>query len=142
MQYMASGFGWAARRVRVDYHALIGGGVLIAAATGISAMVFDRPFLTSGYKHFHWPVGDFELSSALAFDLGIFMTVVGGVMLALAQLSKLGEEISGVQINEAPMDYTPAESPGSNPGKPPAPQLAKRRRRDLPPNNPDSNERS
>lgn len=111
MQYMASGFGWAATKVRVDYHALIGGGALIAAATGVTAMVFDLPFLTSGFKHFHFPLLDeFELSSALAFDLGIFLTVVGGVMLALAQLSKLGEEISGQRINEAPMDFLPAQA--------------------------------
>jgi len=142
MQYMASGFGWAARRVRVDYHALIGGGVLIAAATGITAMVFDLPFLTSGFKHFHWPVGDFELSSALAFDLGIFMTVVGGVMLALAQLSKLGEEISGEQINDAPMDYTPVKS---GPVEAQLAQSSKRadrgQRKGIPPNDLNQDER-
>lgn len=109
MQYMASGFGWAAKQVRFDYHALIGGGGLIAAATGISAMVFDLPFLTSGYEHFHWPiVGDFELSSAMAFDLGVFLTVVGAVMLALAQLSQLGESSNREASNDEPMDYNPA----------------------------------
>jgi multicomponent K+:H+ antiporter subunit A len=109
MQYMASGFGWAAKQVRFDYHALIGGGALIAAATGISAMVFDLPFLTSGHRHFHLPIiGDFELSSAMAFDLGVFLAVVGGVMLALAQLSVLGENTSREAINEAPMDYDPS----------------------------------
>ncbi len=92
MQYMASGFGWAERQLRFDYHALIGGGALIAAATGISAMLVGSPFLKSGFDHFYIPViGDFELSSAMAFDLGVFLTVVGGVMLALAQFSKLGD---------------------------------------------------
>jgi len=109
MQYMASGFGWAAKQVRFDYHALIGGGGLIAAATGISAMVFDLPFLTSGYEHFHLPIlGDFELSSAMAFDLGVFLTVVGAVMLALAQLSQLGESTNREATNEEPMDFNPA----------------------------------
>ena len=109
MQYMASGFGWAAKQVRFDYHALIGAGGLIAAATGISAMVFDLPFLTSGFEHFHWPiVGDFELSSAMSFDLGVFLTVVGAVMLALAQLSQLGESTNRDATNEEPMDYNPA----------------------------------
>ncbi len=111
MQYMASGFGWAATKIRFDYHALIGGGALIAAATGITAMVFDLPFLTSGFKHFYPPIiDDFEVSSALAFDTGIFVTVVGGVMLALAQLSKLGQQIRGGGINTSPMDYNPAAS--------------------------------
>lgn len=108
MQYMASGFGWAEKQLRYDYHALIGGGGLIAAATGISAMVFDLPFLTSGFKHFHLPIlGDFELSSAMAFDLGVFLTVFGAVMLALAQLSHLGENTNREAVNEEPMDYQP-----------------------------------
>jgi multicomponent K+:H+ antiporter subunit A len=112
MQYMASGFGWAAKQVRVDYHALIGGGALIAGATGIASMVLDLPFLTSGFRHFHLPViGDFELSSAMAFDLGVFLTVVGGVMLALAQLSHLGESSNREGVNEEPMDYRPDAAP-------------------------------
>ena len=37
MQYMASGYAWAEQRMRVDYHALIGVGVLIAGVTGIGA---------------------------------------------------------------------------------------------------------
>lgn len=106
MQYMASGFVWANKQVRTDYHALIGGGGLIAAATGIAAMVFDLPFLTSGYEHFHLPIiHDFELSSAISFDLGVFLTVVGAVMLALEQLSHLGEWTS--RENEEPTEYNP-----------------------------------
>ncbi len=109
MQYMASGFGWAERQVHFDYHVLIGGGALVAAATGIAAMVLDVPFLTSGYHHFHWPiVGDFELSSTIAFDLGVFLTVVGGVMLALAQLSRVGQQTDRERVNLEPMDVDPS----------------------------------
>jgi multicomponent K+:H+ antiporter subunit A len=92
MQYMASGFRWAGRKIKSDYHALIGSGALIAGATGITSMVFDFPFLSSRFEHFHLPwIGDFEVSSTLVFDLGVFLTVVGGVMLALAQFSALGD---------------------------------------------------
>lgn len=112
MQYMASGFGWAANQVKFDYHALIGGGALIAGATGIAAMVLDLPFLTSGFTHYHLPiVGDVEMSSAMAFDLGVFLTVVGAVMLALAQLSNLGECCHPESSNEEPMDFNPAWAP-------------------------------
>jgi multicomponent K+:H+ antiporter subunit A len=91
MQYMASGYQWAQDQMRVGYHGLIGAGVLVAGATGIASMVMDFPFLTSAFGHFHLPVvGEFELASAMAFDLGVFLTVVGAVMLALANLSKLG----------------------------------------------------
>src|SRR5829696_8508413 len=77
MQYMASGFLWADRQMRVDYHALIGWGVLVAGITGIGAWYADLPFLTSGYDYFHLPlVGEVELATAMAFDLGVFLTVV------------------------------------------------------------------
>jgi multicomponent K+:H+ antiporter subunit A len=110
VQYMASGFGWAAQRLQIDYHALIGAGVLIAAATGIGAWIVDRPFLTSAFGHFHLPlVGDFELASAMAFDTGVFLTVIGAVMLALANLSRIGRRAEHLSINEEPMDVDPSQ---------------------------------
>ncbi len=109
MQYMASGFGWAEKRMPVDYHAMIGGGVLVAAATGIGAMVLDYPFLTSAFDYFSLPiVGKFELTSAMPFDIGVFLTVVGAVMLALAQLSKMGQRLNQHAVNTQPMDYNPS----------------------------------
>ena len=111
MQYMASGFGWAAHRVKVNYHAMIGAGVLVAAATGVAAMVLDQPFLTSTFGHFHLPlVGEFELASAMAFDTGVFLTVVGAVMLALANLSRMGRWTNPHSINKTAMDVDPSAS--------------------------------
>ena len=110
MQYMARGYHWAAQQMKVDYHGLIGAGVLIAAATGTAAMVVDYPFLTSAFEHFHLPVvGDFELASAMSFDLGVFLTVVGAVMLALANLSRLGRRAA-----HADGDTKPAEPPSAD----------------------------
>ena len=110
---MASGFKWAAEQVKFNYHGLLGGGALIAAATGIAAMVKDDAFLTSGYDHFHLPlIGDVELATAMSFDTGVFLTVVGGVMLALANLSNLGrcaaiEEKAGDSGEFDPTTYIP-----------------------------------
>jgi multicomponent K+:H+ antiporter subunit A len=90
MQYMASGYAWAASRARFDAHMMIGGGILVAGLTGAGAFAFGRPFLTSTYGHFHLPLlGDFELASAAAFDLGVFLTVVGTVLLSLATISRV-----------------------------------------------------
>ncbi len=44
MQALASGYGWAARRSRVNAHVLLGSGVLIAGATGAGSFLFGRPF--------------------------------------------------------------------------------------------------
>ena len=91
IQYMASGFQWAHARVRVDYHAVIGLGVLVAGLTGVAAWIAERPFLTSDFTYVSLPVvGTFEVATAMAFDVGVFLTVVGAVMLALANLSRIG----------------------------------------------------
>jgi len=105
MQYMASGYSWAAQRMKVDYHALIGIGVLVAAATGIVSWLADHPFLTSTFGHFHLPiVGEFELASAMAFDTGVFLTVIGAVMLALANLSRIGGLAEAPPPQDGPME--------------------------------------
>ncbi|WP_340119844.1 monovalent cation/H+ antiporter subunit A [Pelagibius sp. 7325] len=107
MQYMASGFGWAERRMKIDYHAFIAWGVLIAGLTGAGAWLAGRPFLTSDYTHVHLPLHiDFELATAMAFDTGVFLTVIGSVMLALANLSRLARRTEA-PISKQPMDFRP-----------------------------------
>lgn len=92
MQYMASGYVWAHRRARFDAHVLIGGGVMIAGATGVASLLLDRPFLTSTFGYFHFPIfGEVELASAMAFDIGVFFTVIGTCLLSLATLSRVEE---------------------------------------------------
>ena len=55
MQYMASGFAWAQQRQKIEYHSLIGWGVLIAALTGVGSWFAGRPFLTSSFGYFTFP---------------------------------------------------------------------------------------
>jgi multicomponent K+:H+ antiporter subunit A len=89
-QYMAHGVNWIKPRLRVDYQWLIAGGILIATATGLGSWLFDRPFLTTWFDHFNLPwVGEFELASAMLFDLGVYFTVIGATMLILANLGKV-----------------------------------------------------
>jgi len=108
MQYLASGWLWAHRRMRFDPHVLIGAGVLIAGGTGLGALAFGVPFLTSAYDYFHLPlIGEFELATAIAFDLGVASTVIGGVMLALAQLSHVGQRAEQLRETDQPMDVDP-----------------------------------
>ena len=105
MQYIASGYGWAAARMRVDAQSYIGAGVAIAGLTGVAAFLFGRPFLTSTFGYLTWPVvGKFEVASAMAFDLGVFLTVVGVMVLSLAQLSRVSRRIDPAPDNQEPMD--------------------------------------
>ncbi|WP_424973005.1 monovalent cation/H+ antiporter subunit A [Dinoroseobacter sp. S76] len=108
MQYMASGFAWTQERKRIEYHTMIGLGVVIAGLTGIGAWLVGRPFLTSAYTYVHLPpIEEFELATAMLFDLGVFLTVLGAVMLMLYSLSRIAR-FAGETVNVEPMDYDPA----------------------------------
>ena len=109
MQYIASGYAWSAARMRIDYHAMIGWGVVIAGLTGVAAWLAGRPFLTSAFGYVTLPPLDkFELASAMAFDLGVFLTVVGAVMLALANLSRIAR-LTEAAPDDGPMDVDPSD---------------------------------
>jgi multicomponent K+:H+ antiporter subunit A len=105
MQYIASGYVWASKRARVDAQALIGAGVGIAGLTGAAAWALGYPFLTSTFGYFTLPlVGEFELASAMMFDLGVFLTVVGVMVLSLAQLSRVSQRVDPSADVGTPMD--------------------------------------
>jgi multicomponent K+:H+ antiporter subunit A len=109
MQYMASGFAWTQARQRIEYHAMIGIGVVIAGLTGAGAWLAGKPFLTSAFGYVHLPpIEEFELATAALFDLGVFLTVLGAVMLMLYSLSRIAR-YAGETVNMEPMDYDPSE---------------------------------
>ena len=108
MQYMASGFGWASARLRYPYHGVIGAGVLIAGLTGIGSWFVGKPFLTSDFTYVRIPpFEEFELATAALFDLGVFLSVVGAVMLSLESFSRLARR-AHVEDSEHPMDIDPS----------------------------------
>ncbi len=108
MQYMASGFSWAQERQRVEYHSMIGLGVLVAALTGAGAWLAGKPFLTSTFGYVNLPyLEEIELATAALFDLGVFLTVVGAVMLTLYSFSRLARR-AGETVNVKPMDFDPS----------------------------------
>jgi multicomponent K+:H+ antiporter subunit A len=89
-QYIAHGVDWVKPRIKVDYQNLIALGVLIAALTGVGSWFFGRPFMTTWFDYFDIPyIGEIELASALIFDLGVYLTVIGATLLILANLGKL-----------------------------------------------------
>ena len=107
MQYMASGFGWAAARQRYPYHGVIGAGVLVAGLTGIGSWFFAKPFLTSDFTYVRIPpFNEFELATAALFDVGVFLAVVGAVLLSLESFSRLARR-AHVKDPEHPMDINP-----------------------------------
>ena len=90
LQYVASGVGWVHSRMPGDYHPVVALGVLLAGMTGVGSWAFGYPFLTSSFTYVSLPViGKFELATAMLFDTGVFLTVVGATLLMLANLGKL-----------------------------------------------------
>jgi multicomponent K+:H+ antiporter subunit A len=88
LQYMAGGTRWVEDRLRIRPVLLIGAGLALAAATGAGAWFFGHPFLTSHVAHVRLPLfGDLHLPSAILFDLGVFLLVIGATTLILIALA-------------------------------------------------------
>ena len=80
------------KAIPFNFTTMIGVGLLLAAATGIASMIFGYPFLTQFFGYFQLPVfGEVELTTALPFDLGVYLVVVGAaltIILAIAEDDK------------------------------------------------------
>lgn len=95
MMYTARGVEWTMRRLRIDFQRLIATGLLIAWLTSAAPLLFGHNFLTTWFDHFDIPlIGSLEIASALVFDLGVFLTVVGATMMILANLGRLATPYS------------------------------------------------
>ncbi|QHH98328.1 monovalent cation/H+ antiporter subunit A [Acinetobacter dispersus] len=69
------------------YEVWIGSGLTIAGLTGVAAWFWARPFLTSAHVYVEFPVlGKMHIASAVSFDLGVYITVVGAAMLLISVL--------------------------------------------------------
>jgi multicomponent K+:H+ antiporter subunit A len=98
LQYVASGVLWTESRVHLNYRALAGLGILIAAATGLGSLAFGQPFLTSAFGHLHLPlVGEIELSTAMLFDLGVMGAVVGTTLTIVSHLGVRDKDMQSVE---------------------------------------------
>jgi multicomponent K+:H+ antiporter subunit A len=90
LQYIANGVDWVKDRFSVNYQSLMSIGVMIAALTGVGSWLFSKPFLTSWFTYLKWPlVGKWEFATALLFDLGVFLTVIGATMMILSNFGKM-----------------------------------------------------
>ena len=104
MQYLTNGVVWTRSRLSATHiHPLIAAGLIIALLTGMGSWLYDSPFLTSTFGHFHLPlIGEFELASAMVFDLGVYLVVVGATLLILINL---GLFISTPDVEEKPWSH-------------------------------------
>ena len=68
---------------------LVVAGLLLAAGTGLGSLLVGYPFLTSAIGHYSFPLlGEIELVTAMGFDIGIYLVVVGtsfGIIRTIAE---------------------------------------------------------
>ncbi len=90
LRYIAGGRAALQAAVPIDPGVPLGLGLVLAAGTGALAWVFGGQFLQSGKVTLDLPVlGLLKVTSALAFDTGVFLVVLG---LVLGALRTLGAE--------------------------------------------------
>ena len=100
LQYIAHGSIWIAERLTINYRKIVASGILIALSTGVGSWFFDRAFMTTWFEYFDIPfIGKIELASALVFDLGVYITVVGSTLMILASLGQLTTNDSKDKVN-------------------------------------------
>jgi multicomponent K+:H+ antiporter subunit A len=91
IQYIAVGQEQAEKLIHARdgrlYECWIGGGLSLAGLTGLGALLWGRPFLTSAYFYLDVPIlGKLPMASAMLFDIGVFFTVVGSTLLLISVL--------------------------------------------------------
>ncbi|WP_157268449.1 monovalent cation/H+ antiporter subunit A [Azohydromonas aeria] len=87
-QYVVGGTRWVEARLTLRPARWIGTGLLLALVTGLGALAFGHPFLTTHTAHFTLPLlGELHLPSATFFDLGVFAVVVGATLLLLTAIA-------------------------------------------------------
>lgn len=68
--------------IPIDFKKVAATGLLIAVLTGMGSFYYGVPFLTQTYGYFDLPIlgEDTELATALIFDIGVYLAVVGVTM--------------------------------------------------------------
>lgn len=83
LRYIAGGMTAIKRLTRFPAWTVLGAGLLLAASTATVPLLFGRHVLDVANTQFTAPVlGQISVSSALAFDLGVYLVVIGMVLMA------------------------------------------------------------
>ncbi|WP_169864821.1 Na(+)/H(+) antiporter subunit B [Sutcliffiella halmapala] len=73
----------------INFLTVAASGLLISILTGVGSFFFDVPFLTHTFDYIELPIlGETAIASTLAFDLGVYLVVVG---VAMTIIQTIGE---------------------------------------------------
>lgn len=86
---IAFGLEFMRKIVPLDFRKMVASGLLIAFLTGLGSLPFGVPFLSHAFGHAHLPLmGEVELATAVIFDLGVYLTVVGVTMTIILEIGR------------------------------------------------------
>lgn len=116
LRYLAGGRYELGEAIPIDAGRILGVGLLLAAGTAVGSMAFGAPALSSATFEFVLPVfGEVKFVTALLFDLGVYLIVVG---LVLDILRSLGArlDLDEEDLDELRSVYVDATSSPSTAG--------------------------
>lgn len=79
------------KNIPIDFKKLAAFGVLLALLTGMSSLVVGKPFLNQSFGYFQLPIfGKTELATAVLFDVGVALAVIGTAVTIILSISEDG----------------------------------------------------
>jgi multisubunit Na+/H+ antiporter MnhB subunit len=91
--FLAQGGRAVSRLLPVDPRTLLGLGIAVAVATAVAGLVAGSALLDAGKLTLDlWALGTFSVGSALVFDVGVYLVVVGLIATFLTELGSAGEK--------------------------------------------------
>lgn len=111
LRYLAGGRYELGEALPIEPGRILGAGLAISTLTAVTSMVLGAPALSSAVFRLTLPVlGDVKVVTALFFDLGIYLIVVGLVLDVLRSLgARLDIEASALDNTHAPTSPTAGE---------------------------------
>ncbi|MBB3935315.1 MnhB domain-containing protein [Aureimonas phyllosphaerae] len=73
---LAEGVEAARAALRIHPVAAMGAGLVLALLSGLPGLLLEGAFLTHWWLH----IGSFHTGTALLFDIGVYLVVVGGIL--------------------------------------------------------------
>ena len=88
LQYTISGTQWVEAHFTLYPRHWMAAGLLTALVTGLGSLLLGYPFMTTHTAHVTLPwVGEVHFASAMFFDTGVFVLVVGATLLILTSIA-------------------------------------------------------
>jgi multicomponent Na+:H+ antiporter subunit B len=75
--------------IPLDFTVVAAIGLLIAVGTGMGSFIFGKPFLSHAFNYFDLPIfGETELATAVLFDIGVALAVIGTAVTIILNISE------------------------------------------------------